>query len=77
MKAEAGIVDEQVDPLSSALKVRHQPGRGTRLRQIGGDGPGIAELGGKRLDPLGPPRDQHQPLAGFGQLAREFGAQAG
>jgi hypothetical protein len=74
---ETGIVDEQVDMFLMRSDVGHQPRGRARFGQVDRNRTRIAELCGKRVDPLFPPRHQHQRLAATGQLPSEFCAKPG
>ena len=59
-----------------------QPGWRARVGEIGGqagdvDAVSFAQLRGECLEPLGATCGEHEAAAARGQLAREFGADAG
>ncbi len=76
-KAEAGIVDQQLDMFAMGGEVGHQPVGGARQAQVRSDRAGIAELGRQRVDPILAAGDEHQPLALGRQLPSEIDAQPG
>ena len=59
------------------LEIGHQPRGGARLTQVHRHRPGIAQRRRQFVEPLPPPRHQHQPLALGRQLPRELGAETG
>ena len=81
LDAEAGVVDEVVDRQPGGGDVGQQPSRRGRVREVGGEevnGNAVLrpELGGERLQPVGPARGEDQGFAPGGERAGEAFAQA-
>ena len=74
---ESGIVDEYLDLFTRGFEVRHQLGGGIRLRKIDGDYARIAEFLRQGLEPVLPPRREHEAMAALRQLPREFDSEPG
>ena len=81
MRAEPGVVDEDLDRSAPLLRLREDAGGGVRQGQVraedfGGDAVAIRQLVRERFQPLAPPRHQHDVPAVFRSEPGELAADA-
>jgi hypothetical protein len=79
-RADARVVDQDVDGAHLGLGMRHRGGDAVGVGDVERHHMGVAalglDLGAQRLQPLHAARGQHHAGAGLGQRARELRAQA-